>query len=105
MIQTLLSSDSLQRPTSQTRKRLRPMDRFLVYSAECDFRLPGSSWLHPFDGRKYSRAWNLLLERFGARLESFRIDPGSPVSHEDLLRMHSPGYVASLRWDQWQFLS
>ena len=42
----------------------------IVYSPEYDLYLPLLEGAHPFEGRKYSRAYKLLKERFGTKLDA-----------------------------------
>ena len=43
------------------------MKPVLVYSLGYDISLFGLDRLHPFDGRKFSRAWQLIEARIGAQ--------------------------------------
>lgn len=72
------------------------MNTFLVYSPQYDLGMPGLSWLHPFDGSKYSHAWSRLQRTFGAALEALCIDPGGEVDASDVLAVHSESYIDSL---------
>lgn len=73
------------------------MTPLLVYSPEYDVSLPGLDWLHPFDGRKFSRAWKLIRSASsGASCERFWQQPDGPVADADLLRVHSREYLDSL---------
>ena len=69
----------------------------VVYSRHYNIGLAGVERLHPFDSRKYGRAWRLLRGRFGARLGALRVTPPRAAGHEDLLHVHTPGYLARLR--------
>lgn len=73
------------------------MNTFLVYSPEYNIGLPGLSWLHPFDGSKYGHAWSALQRSLGEELEAAHLTPGGEVSSEDLLAVHAPNYIDSLR--------
>jgi histone deacetylase 11 len=53
--------------------------------------------LHPFDSRKYGRAWKQLQRRIGKRLDAFRVTPYRPAARDDLLRFHTSGYLQRLR--------
>jgi histone deacetylase 11 len=68
----------------------------LVYSPGYDFFLPGFDQLHPFDGRKFSRAWKIIEERLGPSRRQYWETPVDPVSDEDLLRVHTSEHLASL---------
>lgn len=72
------------------------MKSFLVYAPGYDLSLPGFDQLHPFDGRKFSRAWKLVEERVGARLQACWVSPAQPADDADLLRVHDAAYLASL---------
>jgi histone deacetylase 11 len=68
----------------------------LVYSPDYDISLPGLDWLHPFDGRKFSRAWTLLGKLSHGACEQVLLRPHAPIATEDLLRVHSQEYLDSL---------
>jgi histone deacetylase 11 len=67
----------------------------IVYSPAYDITAFGLERLHPFDGRKYGRIRDWLV-RQGLRKASDFINPG-PVTTTDLLRVHTPDYLRSLR--------
>ncbi len=69
----------------------------IVYSKHYDIGFFGIERLHPFDSRKYSRAWGLLRREFGATLSKHWLAVDRPVSNEELLLVHSPEYLASLK--------
>lgn len=69
----------------------------LIYDPGYDITLLGLERLHPFDGRKFSRAWSLLRERLGAELDPLHHRPAGPIAEADLLAVHTPAYLASLR--------
>ncbi|VAW79088.1 hypothetical protein MNBD_GAMMA12-377 [hydrothermal vent metagenome] len=68
----------------------------IVYSPDYDIRFAGMEKFHPFDSRKYSRAWEVLRKKFGSALEQNRIIPKTPISDESLLKVHSKAYLKSL---------
>ncbi|WLQ14763.1 histone deacetylase [Hahella aquimaris] len=72
------------------------MNSLLAYSPHYDFHLPGIAALHPFDVKKYSRAWGVLLQRFGDELAKYRLQIDAPISLETLGLAHSHEYLASL---------
>ena len=72
------------------------MKPILVYAPGYDLALPGFDQLHPFDGRKYSRAWTVIRERLGPELERYWEEPREPASDADLLRVHTKEHLASL---------
>jgi histone deacetylase 11 len=57
----------------------------------------GSDKLHPFDAKKYGRAWAVLEDSLGERLANHLVKPDRPVTREDLLLIHSPRYLDQLR--------
>lgn len=72
------------------------MKPLLVYAPGYDLSLPGFNWLHPFDGRKFSRAWSILRARLGGALDRHWEEPGAPAGDADLMRVHTGQYLASL---------
>jgi histone deacetylase 11 len=69
----------------------------LVWSPRYDLTLYGLERLHPFDGRKYSRAWHLVDAALGRRARARLVDPDAPVDDSTLMRVHSAAYLESLR--------
>jgi histone deacetylase 11 len=69
----------------------------IIYSPRYNIGVAGIERLHPFDSRKYGRAWKLLRRRFGRRLTAFRVTPDRPVARDVLLRVHTPAYLDRLR--------
>lgn len=72
------------------------MNAALVYSPDYDISLPGLDWLHPFDGRKFSRAWARLGSLSHGACEKVLLRPDAPIATSDLLRVHSAAYLDSL---------
>ncbi|HET6148323.1 MAG TPA: histone deacetylase [Polyangia bacterium] len=72
------------------------MKPVLVYAPGYDLSLPGFDRFHPFDGRKFSRAWRLIEKRLGTSLASCWDSPAVPADDVDLLRVHSSEYLSSL---------
>lgn len=68
----------------------------LVYSPRYDLTLYGLERLHPFDGRKYSRAWGRIAEAVGDRLADLWDETEAPVTDDRLLLVHSQDYLDSL---------
>jgi len=68
----------------------------LVHAPGYDLSLPGFDQLHPFDGRKFSRAWKIISERLGPSLARYHDCPADPVGDIDLQRVHADGYLGSL---------
>ncbi len=69
----------------------------VIYSPRYDISFGILDRLHPFDGRKYSRAWQYAHERLGDQLVKATIRPPKPVIRRDLLQVHTPAYLNSLR--------
>jgi histone deacetylase 11 len=69
----------------------------LVYSPAYNIRALGFERLHPFDSRKYGKAWRLLKRQFGAELADVTIRPRRPIGRDRLLSVHTPAYLARLR--------
>lgn len=69
----------------------------LIYSPEYDLMSKGIGGFHPFDGKKYSRAWKEIKLPEATDLESIWIKPEQPISDEALLSVHSSEYIQSLK--------
>jgi histone deacetylase 11 len=67
----------------------------LIYHPRYNITAFGLERLHPFDSRKYRRIQDALIAR-GLRCRGDFVRP-RPVSHRDLLSLHSPAYLRSLR--------
>ncbi len=67
----------------------------LVYQPAYNITAFGLERIHPFDGRKYRRIHDALIAR-GLRRHSDFVRP-SPNPQADLLNVHSPEYLRSLR--------
>jgi histone deacetylase 11 len=67
----------------------------LVYSSRYNITAFGLERLHPFDSRKYRRIRDWLI-RQGLRKASEFVVP-YPCTQNDLLRVHTPEYLRSLR--------
>jgi histone deacetylase 11 len=68
-----------------------------VYARRYNIGFFGIERWHPFDSRKYGRAWKLLRERFGRELNRYWTKPPRPVSRADLLSVHTEAYLQRLR--------
>lgn len=67
----------------------------IIYHPKYNITVFGLERLHPFDGLKYRRIHDALITR-GLRKPADFIRP-SPIRREDLERVHTPGYLRSLR--------
>lgn len=68
----------------------------LVYSPAYDFGILGMESFHPFDAKKFSKAWRLLEEKFGNVLNQKTTFVHAPVTDEELAIVHSKEYLQSL---------
>ncbi len=68
----------------------------IVYSPRYDIGFFGLERLHPFDARKFSRAWESLQQSLGAALEPLHVLPAGPIPKARLERVHAPAYLRSL---------
>ncbi len=82
-----------------------PLTPRLIYSARYDISFFGLERLHPFDGRKYSHAWRLLEARFGEHLARWWVQPPRQVAEDELLAVHTSGYLDDLRSPAWVALA
>lgn len=68
----------------------------LIYSPGYDLTLYGLERLHPFDGRKFSRAWSLITRTLGSAAADCWDEPAAPVSADRLRLVHSQAYLDTL---------
>jgi histone deacetylase 11 len=68
----------------------------IVYSRHYNIGFFGLERLHPFDSRKYGRAYRALRRGFGRELKRRTLRPRRPVSREELLWLHLPRYLDAL---------
>jgi len=66
----------------------------IIFSPHYDISLYGLENLHPFDTAKYGKVYAYLKDELGIAQERF-IHP-SPVTEEELLKVHSKQYLDSL---------
>jgi histone deacetylase 11 len=69
----------------------------IVYSPEYDIHLFGLERLHPFDGRKYSKAWRAVEQQVGERLRQRTVRPDRPITTAELLTVHTQAYLDKLK--------
>ena len=69
----------------------------VVYHHRYNIGFFGLERLHPFDARKYGRAWSVLKQELGSGLLEFHTKVDRPVSDRELLLVHSQEYLAQLR--------
>ena len=75
---------------------VRPRPR-IVYARQYNIGFFGVERLHPFDSKKYGRAYAALHERFGRDLKRRTLRPTRPVSRDELLWLHLPRYLDALK--------
>ena len=69
----------------------------IVYSRHYNIGFYGLERLHPFDSRKYGRAWRRLRQHFGKALRALHVRPKRPANRAELQLIHSADYLAQLR--------
>jgi len=74
-----------------------PQQPVVVYSPAYDLHFFGLERLHPFDGRKYSRAMGLLRPQLRSSPAVQVRSPQAPVSADELLLVHTPDYLTRLQ--------
>lgn len=57
----------------------------------------GLEKLHPFDAKKFSKAWSLLLNEFGDEISALSTIVTTPATNEALEIVHSREYLTSLQ--------
>ena len=72
------------------------MKSHLIYSDKYDFNFWGMSKIHPFDGLKFSKAWEIITKAYPDEIESLWIKPQHKVSDDMLSKLHSSEYLTSL---------
>jgi histone deacetylase 11 len=69
----------------------------IVYDRRYNLGFPGAQRLHPFDLRKFARAWKVLAAALGGRLNDLHVAVPAPATDEHLLLVHTAEYLQSLR--------
>lgn len=69
----------------------------VVYSSHYNMGLYGLEKLHPFDTKKFQRAWDLLQREFGRKLPSLHVDVDRPITDEELLTVHTAEHLERMR--------
>jgi histone deacetylase 11 len=72
------------------------VDPVVIYTPQYDLHLMGLEKLHPFDGRKFSRAWLTAYKSIGSRLKQRTFQPPRPAECDELLTVHSEAYLNKL---------
>ncbi len=68
----------------------------VVYSPHYNIQLLGLERLHPFDSRKYGRAWHCLEKHFDKDLDSLSVCPSGEAARQVLLDIHEASYLDRL---------
>lgn len=69
----------------------------IVYNRHYNIGFFGLERLHPFDSRKYGRAWKCLRQHFGRSIFDLHVSPERPANREELLSVHDSRYLSQLR--------
>jgi histone deacetylase 11 len=69
----------------------------IVFSPHYDISFWGLERRHPFDSRKYGRAWRVLRRYDGARLKAAHVRTDRAVTRDELLLVHDAEYLDQLR--------
>lgn len=69
----------------------------IVYNPRYNMGLFGLEKLHPFDVKKFERAWKLLQSKLGPQLRTWHVDVDRPVTDEELLSVHTREHLARMR--------
>jgi histone deacetylase 11 len=69
----------------------------IAYDRRYNLGFPGAQRLHPFDLRKYARAWKELRRSLGRGLAERRLAVDAAVTDEQLELVHTREYLNSLR--------
>jgi len=69
----------------------------IIYSRHYNIGFYGLERLHPFDSRKYGKAWKRICRQMGRTAKSVRIKTDRPASRDELLLVHTPEYLTRLR--------
>lgn len=92
-----MAMTDVYKPDKTTCKQmLKNIQPKIVSSPDYDISFFGVERLHPFDTRKYGRAWHKLRREYGAEIARRTIKPEGEISDDDLLLVHTPEYLASL---------
>jgi histone deacetylase 11 len=69
----------------------------VVYDPRYNIGFWGSDRLHPFDTRKYGRAWQELQRQCGPELRRAHVKVDRAITDAELQLVHSPDYLTSIR--------
>lgn len=69
----------------------------IIYNPHYNMGLFGLERLHPFDVKKFGRAWTLLKSELGPALKSWHVNVDRPVTDDELLAVHTGEHLQRLR--------
>lgn len=69
----------------------------IIYNPHYNMGLFGLERLHPFDVKKFGRAWTLLKSELGPALKSWHVDVDRPVTDDELLAVHTREHLQRMR--------
>lgn len=69
----------------------------IVYSPQYNMGFWGLEKLHPFDTKKFARAWSLLQQELGDELKHCHLEPERPITDEELLMVHTAEHLERMR--------
>lgn len=75
---------------------MRTIEPKVVYASQYNIGFFGLEKMHPFDSRKYGRAWKVLKRQCGEGLNRHWARPHAPAGRAELLSVHSPEYLDRL---------
>lgn len=73
-----------------------PMPR-IVYSRKYNIGFYGLERFHPFDSRKYGRAWKLIQNHFGKSIRPLLVKPRRQVNRDEMQLVHNAAYLKKLK--------
>jgi histone deacetylase 11 len=68
----------------------------IAFHRRYDIGLWGIERFHPFDSRKYGRAWRILRRKLGSALAPLQLKVPRPISVDELLRVHTARHLTKL---------
>jgi len=69
----------------------------IVYSSHYNMGLLGMEQLHPFDVRKFEKAWKSLAADLGPRLQACHTEVDRPATDEELLTVHTVDHLERMK--------
>ena len=69
----------------------------VIYNPHYNMGLMGFEKIHPFDGKKFRRAWALLERGLGSDLARYHVDVDRPLSDDELLAIHTKQHLQMMR--------